>query len=185
MAALRLPRLLPKRFRRDTRGAAALEFALILPGMLAIYLGGIQVSSAVIANHKVTHATSVLADLVTQVDGGISNVEMQNILNAVTTVIAPYPVEQFSVVVSGVRVDRDGIARVAWSDARNATALAVDSLVTLPAGLSQAETFLVVADVAYDFRAGVGSIIIGTIELADSFYLRPRYSSEICRPTCS
>lgn len=185
MAAIRLPRLLPKRFRRDTRGAAALEFALILPGMLAIYLGGIQVSSAVIANQKVTHATSVLADLVTQVDGGISDTDMENILDAVTTVITPYPTAQFSVVVSGVRMDEDGVARVVWSDARNATALAVDSLVTLPDGLDQADTFLVVADVAYDFQAGVGAIIVGTIELSDSFYLRPRYSSEICRPTCT
>jgi len=74
---------------------------------------------------------------------------------------------------------------VVWSDARNATALAVDSLVTLPDGLDQADTFLVVADVAYDFQAGVGAIIVGTIELSDSFYLRPRYSNEICRPTCT
>lgn len=185
MTALRIPRLIPKRFRRDTRGVAALEFALILPVMLAIYLGGVEVSSAVIVDQKVTHATSVLADLVTQADGGITNVEMSNILDAVTTVIAPYPTNEFSIVVSGVQVDGDGVASVAWSDARNATALAVDAAVTLPAGLSQPNTFLVVAEVTYAFRAGVGAIIVGTIELSDRFYLRPRYDTEICRPTCA
>ncbi|MCW5714720.1 MAG: pilus assembly protein [Bauldia sp.] len=184
MRAIRFPRLLPGRFRTDTRGAAALEFALILPGMLALYIGGIEVSSAVMVDHKVTHATSVLADLVTQADGSISNVEMANILDAVTTVISPYPENEFAIVVSGVRVDDEGVARVVWSDARNATALPVASAVSLPTGLDQPDTFLVVAEVSYDFHAGVGAFIIGTIELSDQFYLRPRYNTQICRPTC-
>lgn len=185
MAALRIPRLLPRRFRSDKRGAAALEFALIVPGMVALYLAGIEVSSAVMINHKVTHATSVLGDLVTQSSGSISNTEMSNILDAVTTVISPYPAGEFSIVVSGVTVDQNGIARVAWSDARNATALTVDSTITLPAGLTTTESFVVVANVSYDFHAGAGTIIVGTIELTDEFYLRPRYSEEICRPTCT
>lgn len=184
MPALRLPRLLPRRFRRDTRGAAALEFALILPGMLAIYLAGIQVSSAVMIDHKVTHATSVLADLVTQADGSISNTEMANILDAVTTVISPYSAADFAVVVSGVQVDQNGVARIAWSDARNATARTINTTLTLPTGLATAQSFLVVAEVSYEFHAGVGPIILGTIELSDEFYLRPRYSTRLCRPTC-
>ncbi|MGV8840970.1 MAG: TadE/TadG family type IV pilus assembly protein [Bauldia sp.] len=183
--ALRLPRLLPKRFGGDTRAAAALEFALILPGMLAIYLAGVEVSAAVIVDRKVTHATSVLADLVTQADGAIANVEMTNILDAVTTVISPYPEEELHIVISGVLVDEDGVARVVWSDARNGTALGVNDTVDLPDGLDQPETFLVVAEVSYDFHAGFGAIIVGTIELSGEFFLRPRYSNEICRPTCT
>jgi hypothetical protein len=41
------------------------------------------------------------------------------------------------------------------------------------------------AEVSYDFHAGFGQIIVGTLELSDRFFLRPRYSAEICRPTCT
>lgn len=185
MAAHRFPRLLPQRFRSDARGAAALEFALILPGMVAIYLAGVEVSAAVIVDRKISHATSVLADLVTQAEGAISDDEMSNILGAVTTVITPYPAGDFHIVVSGVRVDEDGVAHIAWSDADNATALSVGDTIELPTGLAQNETFLVMAEVSYDFHAGIGTIIVGTLELSDRFYLRPRYSNEICRPSCT
>lgn len=180
MAVVRALRYRWLRFRRNDKGLAALEFALILPIMVVLYLGGFEVSEAVIVNHKVTHATSVLGDLVAQ-EETITNSDMTDILAAVSVVINPYPVADFAIVVSGVKVDSDGIARVVWSDTLNGTALAADQVIDLPTGLDTDDTFLVMAQVSYTYTPQFGQVLVGNIDLADQFYLRPRYVNEICR----
>lgn len=42
---------------RDRRGVAMVEFALILPVMLVLYLGGAQLQDGIACNRKVTIAT--------------------------------------------------------------------------------------------------------------------------------
>lgn len=174
-----------RRFSRDRTGVAALEFALILPVMLILYVGGFEVSDAVMLNHKVSHATSVLGDLVTQVEElDTAGIEMGNILDATEAVVSPYPTTDFAIIVTGVTIDGDGNATVAWSGARNATALACGAPVVLPAGIAQPSTFLVVANVSYDFSPPFGQYVVGNITLADEFYLRPRYSTTITYDIC-
>src|SRR5690242_20114501 len=76
--------------RHDQRGASAVEFAMLLPLMLTLYLGAVEVSSAVSIHRKVTLTARATADLASQVTG-INNADMTNMLNAAKAVIAPYP----------------------------------------------------------------------------------------------
>ncbi len=55
-----------RRFAGDRKGVSAVEFALILPLMLALYFGGIELGDALTIKRKVTRVTSSLSDLVTQ-----------------------------------------------------------------------------------------------------------------------
>ena len=57
---------LTSRFAADRSGVSAIEFAFILPLMLALYLGGIELGDAYSVKRKVTRVTSSLSDLVTQ-----------------------------------------------------------------------------------------------------------------------
>ena len=67
LSLLRTPLWRPfRRFAKDARGVSAVEFALILPLMLTLYLGGNELTHALTIARKVTHATSSLGDLVTQ-----------------------------------------------------------------------------------------------------------------------
>jgi Flp pilus assembly protein TadG len=43
-----------RRFARDRRGVSAVEFALLAPIMVALYLGCVEVSDAVSADRKVS-----------------------------------------------------------------------------------------------------------------------------------
>ncbi len=58
---------------------------------------------------------------------------MTNILNASSTVLAPYPVSNLKVVLTAVTIDASGNATVAWSDTLNGTKRSVGSAVTLDA----------------------------------------------------
>jgi Flp pilus assembly protein TadG len=171
------------RLASDRRGVSAVEFALILPLMMTLYLGGNELSHALTIARKVTHVTSSLGDLITQ-SKTITDADMANILNAATAVMTPYPTGLLlKIKVSGIDIDATGKATVAWSDAQNDTALTVGAVVTnLPAAVKTPSTFIVTAEVHYAYTPAIGYVLTGTFDLKDQFYLRPRLSDCISRP---
>lgn len=180
------PRLLLRRlvghvgkFAEDRSGLSALEFALILPIMLALYFGTVEVGDALTIDRKVTHITSSLGDLVTQ-SKTITSADMTNILDAAELIIIPYDVNTLKMTISEVFINPQGVAKVVWSTTRNGTALACNAVYSdIPAGVNQANTYFVTATVSYDYTPVVGYIITGTFTLKDQFYLRPRASTSV------
>ena len=168
------------RFAKNRAGVAAVEFALILPVMLTLYLGGIQISDALSISRKVTHVTSSLGDLITQ-SKNVTDADMKNILDAASSVMAPYSATTLKMKISGITIDSKQTATVTWSDARNDTPLTKGATVTLPAGINQASTFIVTAEVHYAYTPLIGYALTGTFDLNDHFYLRPRLSDTVTR----
>ncbi len=93
---------------------------MLLPLMLSLYLGAVEVSQGIGADRKVTLTARTVADLVSQVTS-VNNNDMTNSLNAATTVMAPFPTGNLKVVVSSVTIDAQGKATIAWSDTLNGT----------------------------------------------------------------
>ncbi len=168
------------RFARDAGGTSAVEFAMILPLMLTLYLGTAEVSQGVGIDRKVTLTTRTVADLTSRVSS-ISNSDMTNLLAASAAVIAPYDPTQLKVTVSLVSIDSSGTAKIAWSDTLNGTTRAKGSTVTLPAALNVANTSLVWSEVSYTYKPTIGYVITGTLNLSDQLYMRPRLSDTIAR----
>lgn len=168
------------RFRRDHRGLSAVEFALILPFMLTLYLGGSELTQAITIKRKTALVTRTIGDLVAQ-DVNITNAKIQAIFSASAAVAAPYPTANLKIIVSSVSIDGQGVAKIAWSDAYQNTARAVNSTVTLPTGLNIANTSLIWAEVGYNYTPPIGYMITGVLNLADKLYLRPRMVNSITR----
>ena len=168
------------RFARDVRAISAVEFAMILPIMVTLFLGGTELSQAISVKRKSVLVNRTIADLVAQ-DSSITNAEMAGIFNASAAVVAPYTAGNLKIVVSGVSINAGGIATVVWSDPYQATARTVGSTLTLPTGLNIANTWLVFAETTYDYTPPIGYTIVGTLPLKDTMYLRPRLTSSISR----
>jgi Flp pilus assembly protein TadG len=179
LRARRLSRDL-RRFARDKRGISAVEFAMLLPLMVTLYLGGVEVSQAVAIDRKVTMIARTVADLVAQVTS-VNATDMTNILAASTAVVAPYPDTKLKIVISRVDIDGSSVAKVIWSKTKNGTARAVNSTVTLPSALTVANTSLIWAETSYDYKPTIGYVISGTLTLADKIYMRPRLSDTVAR----
>jgi Flp pilus assembly protein TadG len=177
-----LARYFPRlaRLAGDERGVSAVEFALLLPLMLALYLGSVEISQGIGADRKVTLTARTVADLVSQV-ASISNSDMTNSLNAASAVMAPFPVGKLKVTVSSVAVDANGKATIAWSDTLNGTKRAVGSTVTLPSALVVANSSLIWSEVQFAYTPTVGYIVSGTLTLKDQIYMRPRLSQKVER----
>jgi Flp pilus assembly protein TadG len=168
------------RFGRDERGVSAVEFAMLLPLMITLYLGTVEISQGVGIDRKVTLTTRTVADLASQVSS-INNTDMTNMLNASSAVISPYDVTKLKVTVSLVTIDANGQAKVTWSDTFQGTKRAVGSTVTLPSALNVVNTSLVWSEVSYQYTPTIGYVVTGTLNLSDQIYMRPRLSDTITR----
>src|SRR3977135_4400707 len=99
-------------FGRAQNGMAAVEFAIILPFMLAMYLGGVEIGDGVAIDRKVAITTRAVADLASRYTT-IKNADMTNILGATSAIVAPYAPGPLAVTVSQVSVDAQGNATIA------------------------------------------------------------------------
>ena len=175
-----------RKFRSDRRGVAAVEFALILPVMLTIYIGGIEIGDGFAINSRVTDVAHSVTDLATQYIS-IDSQDMTAVLGASSSIMAPYSTTGMVVTVSEVTADKNGNGFVTWSNSLNGTARANGSALTLPAPLiAQAKaqftsngTYMVVVlgEVSYPYTPSIGYVLTSTITMSDSFYLMPRLSN--------
>jgi Flp pilus assembly protein TadG len=181
-AAAALSRL--KRFRAAESGVAAVEFAAVLPVMLIMYLGMVEVGQGISTDRKVTLLARTLADLTSQAASNFNNTEMTNIFDAATTVMAPYSAASAKMVVSSVSIDAAKKATVDWSCQKNGTKRTKGSAVTLPTGLDVANTSLIMAEVHLPYTPMMGYVITGTIDLDETTYMRPRLVATVKDPSC-
>ncbi len=163
-------------FRADQSGVSAVEFALLLPVLILLLFGSIEVTQAVTTKRKVTLVASSVADLVSRVDK-VNDAEMTNIFDAGKAIITPYDANILRTVVSSVVIDPNGAASVAWSKARNGSPRSQPP--TLPKDLVVPNTSLVVSEVSYSYTPVLGYVITGSLNLAETFYLRPRVSAKV------
>jgi Flp pilus assembly protein TadG len=179
MRALRLISRLV-RFFGDRRGVSAVEFAIILPFMVAAYLGTVEVSQGIAVNRKVTLTSHAVADLASQYTT-IHDSDMTNILAAASAVIAPFGAGSLKVTVSELTLDANGNATVAWSSTLNGTALSVGQAVTIPAALQSPNTYLIFGQAQYAYNPAFGVVLTSTLTMSDQIYMTPRTGSSITR----
>lgn len=170
----------PKRFRRfarDRRGVSAVEFALLAPMMIGLYLGCVEISDGVAVDRKVSLASAALANLSAQVTTGtISTSDMSNILDASSAIIAPYASSKLKLSLSCINIDSTGKATVKWNVTRNGGS-AKSGNITIPSALAVPSSQLLFAEVSYDYTPIVGYTITGTISLSDKMYMSPRQAA--------
>lgn len=175
MIVSRPTRVWLRRFAREERGIALLEFAFALPFLVLLFIGGFQLMDAISAYRKVGSTVKTLADLTTQ-NTTITASQADEILRASQQVMAPYSPSSATLRISQIQIDAAGRATISWSRALNGTAYANGTVVTLPTGLSTANAYYIFSEINYTYTPRVASSLIGTIPLTESIYMSPRNS---------
>ena len=170
---LTLRTLFPHRFARDERGVSAIEFALILPLMLTLYLGCVEISDGVAADRKVSLTAATVANLVAQ-STTISASDMSNILDAAAAIMQPYSTNALQVTVSCLNIDANRNVTVKWSATRNGSGLS--GAVSIPTDLQVPNTQLIYTTASYGYTPVIGYTFTGTLTLTDEMYMMPRIS---------
>jgi len=165
-----------RRFARDRRGVSALEFALVAPLMIGLYLGCAEISDGVAVDRKVSLIASTLANVASQVTT-ISASDMTNILDASSAIVTPYSASNLRATLSCLKIDANSRVTVAWSATRNGTARGTGSSVTVPTALVVPNSQLLFSEVSYNYTPTVGYTITGTLTLSDHMYMAPRITA--------
>jgi len=182
------------RLRGDQRGVAAVEFALVVPAVIVVYLVGFEIAEAGTAYRKLTDTTVQLANVTSQYTT-MSCTDIDNVLDAAVQIMTPYPTSNISVVMSEVSVNSANVGTVCWSEEYQGTRLANNSTVTMPSGYKGANStsscssgtasYYIMVQTSYAYQPTIGAAfigsgkIVGPITMKDQFFMLPRASSSI------
>lgn len=170
-----------RRFHRSRSGVSAVEFALILPAMLTLYLGDFEITQGLALDRLVKLNASTITNLVAQYTTISASNDIPDIMAATSQILEPYPTAktQAVTVVSLITIDGSGKATVTWSQAHNGAARPTGQVVTVPTTLDQPNTVLVLGETSMPYTSPTQFLPLPTWNLYGSTYMAPRASSTI------
>jgi Flp pilus assembly protein TadG len=163
---------------RDRQGLAAVEFAIILPFLVALLLGMTDLTLGISTDRKLTQVTRTVADLTSRQDAAVTPARLDDIFAASRSVMAPYNDSQIRIRISSVVVEPTGVvsngqpvlrARVCWSRSKGSiTAYGANTILpAIPAGFSLSQTSFILAEVSMPYTP-IFNGILPAISLAET-----------------
>jgi Flp pilus assembly protein TadG len=169
----------------DCRALAAIEFAIIVPIMLVMFFGTVELSSGVAVDAKVTLMARTLSDITSR-SISVVDADLTNFFTASIAISQPYSPTPVKAQVSEIYVDSNSVAKVKWSKAATIgsgatqATLAVSTrsagdLITLPSQLVVPQTYVIFSEVSYRYTPAIGYVMAPSgVNLSDVSYTRPR-----------
>lgn len=168
------------RFARDLRGVSAVEFALIAPILISFYFGMAELTTALMAERRASHAASAIGDLVAQ-SRVVSGDDVDDIFEIGDRIVSPFPADTLKSCVVSIAADKDGNTTVLWSKANRGFAGCPDEgdPIAVPDNLIDANQGLVQARVEYSYASPINYVLPHPVVFKERFYLRPRQSETV------
>jgi Flp pilus assembly protein TadG len=179
-----------RRLAADRRGVGAVEFALIAPLLLGLYITSFEITIGLSVTKRVTRSASTIADLVTR-ETNVDRTSLGTMKDVTNSLFAPYAPNALTIRVTGVSIDASGNPTVAWSwDQSNGKPYAVGSSVDVPVDMRAPSSFLVRSEVSVNhqllmFMSGLLPASINNITIGREYFYRQRMGSGVNCSNCS
>lgn len=176
-----------RRFIASTRAIAAIEFSIVLPVLMLIFVGTFDAGRAIAIYMKVRTATFTV-DAITNQYTSVQTSDLQSITGAATVILAPYPSSPAIVTVSQVKISSANNAAVSWSYSLGGSARSKGSAVTTPGTLGTCSSYpcyLIFGEVSYKYTPMFGFFTTASITLSDNLFATPRSSKCVLYPSAS
>ena len=177
------------RFARNQHGVAAIEMALILPVMLLLFMGLLDISGALSEGRRVSQSASTVADLVTRLDTPTTPALIADAYEAVELIMSGTGGEPLRIEIYNYRLN-DGTIQLVWRrDNGVGAACGAPDEADLVA-LTTAGNDIVVAVACLDYTPVVSEIVnsellgSASFRLREQIAMRPRESLILACPTC-
>ena len=177
-----------RRFARADRAVAATEFALLVPFMLALYMGSIELSTVVTVDRKVAVVASSLGDLVArEKKESFLLTSLNDYFVAAQSTMQPYPLGGLEQVVTSVKINNAGVPKVVWSRGHNgATTHNANSDYALPdelLDLLSTGDCVIIAEAQVSYTPLMGYFFEDAFNLYQEFFFLPRHEDCLDNPT--
>lgn len=185
---VRMRRLLAA-WQADTRGVAAIEFALVAPLMAAMFVGAVEMSQAITVDRRVTQIAGSTADLVARADKTIAQSEISDIMRVGSYILKPYSATPIRITLRNVTSSPANASQTkqSWTCSYNGTGgtqtcECTNTSFPLPANMVTTNDSVVVAEVTYDYVPLVFNYVMkntwggsgASYRLSETIYMKPR-----------
>ena len=180
-----------RNLQHDQSGLAAVEFAIILPIMLLLFLGSFETTNLVLAYMKLEASAETAADLVaqTKVNTILQSTDFTNITNAAKQVLTPLPTSGTLLKIAYASVTYNtGSAVIDWhTEVNSATPITTAnipnnaSLANLGNQTNGSTDSVIVVTLTYSYSSPFVFLLSSSYTLTESAFNRPRYMN--CVPT--
>jgi Flp pilus assembly protein TadG len=168
----------PENFWRQQSGAAALEFALVLPLLLTLFLGQFELVSAIRANIKVQSAAQTLAELVAK-QVTVNATTIADYCAGAKLVLAPLASATLKATVVSV-TNNSGAKAVDWQDTTCGNAVSLANAVALASGaVANAGDSVILVQTSYVYNSPVGYLLSVPLTMTQTALYRPRSNATI------
>lgn len=183
----RIGRIFGAFLRRET-GVAAVEFALVVPIMLSVYLGCSEAAALLTADRKVQSVAGAMGDLVARANKTLPEAQLEDYFKAATSIMAPYDVSKLVQTVTAVSISSEGEATIAWS-VRYERGVLANEVAEYPKGepydlpaemiaIAAGQT-VIAAETSYSYRPLLGAVFKNELDLHRSALFMPRFGGTI------
>ncbi|MDR3472848.1 MAG: pilus assembly protein [Devosia sp.] len=183
---------LVRRFAKSGEATAAIEFAAVMPVMLLMYLGSLELSDAISVDQRVTNVAGTVGDLVARENGEITATDLSDYFQAATAILSPFPTTTLTQVVTLVAVSNTGVTTVKWSQPYNGgTAKTVGQAYpatnAIPAAMLNIShnNYIIVSEASYSYKPLLGWFFKNSFNLYHQNFYLPRYAKIICYDTAT
>jgi Flp pilus assembly protein TadG len=160
------------RLFRHQDGTALVEFALLLPIMITLFLGAFEVTRVVAANMRVANAAQSVADMIAQ-QSNITSTMMTNFCNGGQLSMAPLSGASLKVAVAEVTNTSSGLV-VDWTDTSCNSATAISNPTTLATSLvPNTNDSVIVVQATYSYSSPINYVLAKLYTLTQTAYQRP------------
>ncbi|MDO1580646.1 TadE/TadG family type IV pilus assembly protein [Rhizobium oryzicola] len=182
-----------RRFWRDRSGIGGVEFAIIAPILIALYISCFELTLGISVAKRATKAAGSVADLVTQ-QPSVNKAYLATMVDVSKAIFVPYNTDasNISLRVTGVTIDANANPTVAWSwDKTGARPYGVGTPVSgVPADMKVANSFLIRTELSVPHElllllpGGVLSSQTKSITISRSYFFRQRVGDKIDCSDC-
>jgi Flp pilus assembly protein TadG len=171
-------------FWRDRAGAVAVEFALLTPVAITLFMGMFELTQVLLAHMKLVNATEVAADLLGQ-QKAVCVSDVTGFGTAASLVMEPFS-PNLKVEFASIKYSSGGVPSIDWhQEVNGATALTLTptlttSLETLGTTTSDS---VVIAQTTYTYTSPISYVLPRSFTFSEESFVRPRFVVNIPKPT--
>lgn len=173
----------------DERGIAMVEFALALPFLLLLFMGGFEVNRYILLHQKVEKTAYTVADVVTQ-STSVTQSQLNQIFTAAEEIMQPYAFGGDGIVIVNSVYKGSGVSPVVrWrysgggTLARSSQLGEVGGTASLPEGLTLNDSDnIIIAEVYYRYHPVLEGTAVTEADIYKTAIFKPRLGALITAP---